>query len=143
MPYLILLSLLLPLNALAGCKPGAPEAFARFIDAFARDKTFALARTLYPMPILRHEIGYEDGKVIDETVATPLSREDDAALPTMRSYARDNGLQLSTSSVRKGSGSAGSATVRIEKPDTDWLLTYHFVRRAGCWYLQRIEDHSV
>lgn len=138
MRYLILLSLLLPSSAFAGCKAGAPEPFAQFIAAFARDKPFAVARTRYPMTILRHETGYEDGKEVHATVTTRVAKTDDAVLPTMEQFARDKGMLLRTSLLRRV-----SATVRMEKPGTDWLHTYHFARRGGCWYLRRIEDHSL
>ena len=137
--FLILfLTLFCPLASVAECQPGAVEPFERFIAVFARDKAFAATRTRYPLPVRRHETGYEDGKVVDELVDTVLSKADDAAALAMGIFARENGLQLTTSSVQKT-----RATVRMEKPGTDWLLTYHFRRNGSCWYLQRIEDHSL
>jgi hypothetical protein len=36
------------------------------------------------------------------------------------------------------------ATVRMAKPGTDALLLHHhFMRKGACWYLRRIEDHSL
>lgn len=134
---LLLAALMLPASAVANCRSSAAEPFARFVDAFGRDKAFAVTRTEYPLSLLKHGESDEEegGRAI---VRTRVSKHDDAAMPAMAEFARENGLELSTRSLQKT-----SAIVRMEKPDTDWLLTYHFVRKGACWYLRRIEDHSL
>lgn len=132
----LLLVLLLPLGALAQCRSDGPESFATFIETFGRDKAFAVTRTEYPLTSLRYSPA--DNEKGSDVVTTRIGRADDAAAPQLGAIARADGLQLSTSSL-----TANTATVRMEKPDTDWLLTYHFVRNGLCWYLQRVEDHSL
>lgn len=134
----VLLLLLLPLNALADCQRHLPEQFDGFIGRFKREKAFAQARTLYPTYSLRHEYGYEDGKEVHSTDKTVISKEEDAVTPPMSVFARENGLRLRTTRLSKA-----AATVSMERPETDWLLTYHFARRGNCWYLHHIEDHSL
>ena len=137
MRLLLIASLMLPASALATCRSGAAEPFARFLDTFGRDKAFAVTRTEYPLTLLKHDDSHEEegGRA---TVKTQVSKRDDAGMPPMAVFARENGLELGTRSLEKT-----QAVVRMEKPDTDWLLTYHFVRKGACWYLRRIEDHSL
>lgn len=139
MKYLISLVLfVVPLSTLAECKATGRENFAEFFSLFAEQKSFAIARTIYPTYVLRHEYGVEDDKEVHSVVKTPVSKSTDASSPTMNEFALKNGLQLTTQS-QKGKASI----VRMEKPDSDWLLTYHFVRRGSCWFLHHIEDHSL
>lgn len=135
---LLLLLLLLPLTALADCRRHSPEQFDGFVDRFTREKAFALARTLYPTYSLRHEYGHEDGKKVHSTVKTVISKEVDARTPPMDVFARENGLRLRTTRLSKG-----AASVSMDRPETDWLLSYHFARQGHCWYLHHIEDHSL
>lgn len=137
-PWWLLLPLLLPIFAQAECKSAAAEPFERFIGAFTENKAFAVSRTHYPLVSLRHEVSYEEDREILSAVETYISKAKDVGHPSMGAFAHDNAMQLRTSELQKR-----SATVRMEKPDTDWLLTYHFVRKGPCWYLQRIEDHSL
>jgi hypothetical protein len=131
------MALILPGSASANCKPGKPEPFASFLEAFSRDKQFAVARTEYPLSLFNHgEIDIERDR--REIVKKNISKDDDAAMPSMAAFARDNGHEISTTSLLKK-----DATVRMTKPGTDWLYTYHFVRKNACWYLRRIEDHSL
>lgn len=138
-----LAALLMPLpcvtaGAQARCTLTADEPFVRFFDAFSRDKAFAMTRTVYPLVLLLHPMADDDEVLGNQIVEKRLAQGDDARMEALAPYARDNGLQLSTASL-----SRTEATVRMEKPDTDWLLTYHFVREGRCWTLRRIEDHSM
>lgn len=138
MRRLLPLLLLVPSAAGAACMATAPEPFEEFVEAFALDKHFAIARTDYPFAHYRHEVDFKDDKERRAIVKTSISKADDAAQPSMQAFASDNGLQWRTSSLQRT-----SAIARIEKPDTDWLLTCHFRRKGPCWYLRRIEDHSL
>lgn len=132
----LLLVLLLPLGAFAQCGARSPEPFAVFLEKFSRDKAFSVARTMYPLELRR--VVQADNEIGMESVSTRISRAEDESEPTMSDYARTNGLQLNMSSL-----AATTATARIEKPDTDWVLDYDFVRKGRCWYLKRIEDHTL
>lgn len=132
----LLLLLLLPLNAFAQCTAPGPEPFAAFIEAFGRDKAFAITRTEYPLLMLGHgQAAYEEGAGITRT---RVPQADDAAAPTLAELARADGLHMSTSSL-----TASAATVRMEKPDTDYVLEYVFVRKGRCWYLRQVQNHSL
>lgn len=130
--------LVVPAVVQAQCTAAADEPFARFFDTFSGDKAFAMTRTVYPLILLLHPMADDDEVLGNQIVEKRLARDDDARMEALAPYARDNGLQLSTASL-----SRTEATVRMEKPDTDWLLTYHFVREGRCWTLRRIEDHSM
>jgi len=135
MRTLLMLALLAPLQAQAACKARTPEPFAPFFKAFAQDKAFAAQRTRYPLDVWRHEFDIEDKPLI---VKNKTTREQDAGLPSAGAFAQENGMELTTTALKRG-----QATVRMAKPDTDWLLTYHFARAKNCWRLERIEDHSL
>ena len=132
------LTLLAPAGAAAQCTSGPDEPFGKFVGAFASDKRFAMARTHYPLPMRRHPKGDGEPAPGATGVETRLRQDEDAQAPPLAGYARANGLQL-----RVASSDAAQATLRMEKPDTDWLLTYHFIRDGRCWFLVRIEDHSL
>lgn len=139
MKYLVSLILLgVPLSTPAECKPGGREEFAPFLRLFAEQKPFATIRTIYPTYVLRHEYGVEDNQEVHSIVKTRVSKVADASTPTMNEIAIKNGLQLTTQSQNRT-----KVIVRMEKPDTDWLLSYHFVRRGNCWFLHHMEDHSL
>jgi len=135
MRILLLLGFLMPLHAHAACKLKSPEPFARFFASFAEDKGFAAQRTRYPLDVWRHEFGIQDEPLI---VKNQTTREQDAGYPSVGAFARDNGMAFATTALARS-----EATVRMAKPGTDWLLTYHFTRGGNCWYLQRVEDHSL
>jgi len=135
MRYLLLLAVLMPLQAQAACKARSPEPFARFFAGFAENKAFAAERTRYPLDVWRHEFGIQDEPLI---VKNKTTREQDAAFPSLGAFARENGMEFTTTALKRS-----QATVQMAKPGTDWLLTYHFTRGANCWYLERVEDHSL
>lgn len=135
---LLLAMLMVPATAFADCKAGSAEPFAKFIESFGRDKGFAVTRTEYPLAFIRHEDldPNQDGRV---AVKKLLDKRDDALQPAIAVFARDNDVELRTTSLRKT-----EAIVRMAKPGTDSLIVdYHFVRKGACWYLRRLEDHSL
>lgn len=135
---LLLLALLAPLHAHAACKSKAPESFDVFFARFAEDKDFALSRTRYPLDSMRHEVDDSGGKYLPSIVSTPVTRDADARNPTLRAYARENGMQMERSGRHPD-----DAAVRMYKPGTDWLYSYHFERTGACWTLFRVVDHSL
>lgn len=134
---LLLAVLVMPLSAVGACKSASLEPFARFLQAFGEDKRFAAERTLYPLDY--HEFvddGLQEGRT---RVSKRIGKDEDAGYPAIAVFARENDVALTTTSLRKT-----EATVQMAKPGTDSLvLSYHFVRQRGCWYLRRIEDHSL
>jgi len=130
--------LALPISAFADCRTSTAEPFKQFLESFANDKHFAIARTEYPLRYIR----YEEPDVEQEgrtAIKSVVDRSTDLAQPTMAGYARDNDVELNTISLKKA-----RAVVRIAKPHTDALIVdYHFGRKGACWYLRRIENQSL
>lgn len=137
-PLLALLICFFSVQGFAQCKSITAENFQDFIDEFAASKPLAMSRTIYPTYTLRHEVGVENGKEIVSAVKTTVSKTKDESTPTIKQILVKNQMAMNVKDLRKK-----QATVEIFKPDTDWLLTYHFVVRQGCWYLHHIEDHSL
>ena len=133
-----LLLLSIAIRAQAACESMRPENFGIFFSRFAEQKPFSTERTIYPTYTLRHEYGLEGGKEVHSATRTPISKLADASAPTINETVRKNGMQLSTQLEK-----TEEVIVKMEKPDTDWLLTYHFGRHGNCWLLHHIEDHSL
>jgi hypothetical protein len=134
---LLLAALVMPLSAGAACSSAKPEPFGKFLQAFGEDKRFAVTRTVYPLDY--HDFvddGVQEGRM---RVTKRIEKDEDAGYPAIAVFARDNDVALATTSVKKA-----EAIVQMAKPGTDSLvLKYFFVRQRGCWYLRRIEDHSL
>lgn len=139
MPLRLLLPVLLAATApaFAGCRVSKPESFQRFLTVFQEDKRFAVERTVYPLRTVTYE---ETNRDQDEPVAVErqVSKRADLATPSMAAYARMHALELTTTGL-----TSHAATVRMLKPDTDWMLSYHFERKGACWYLHRVHNHSL
>lgn len=139
MRTIILLALMaLAPASYAQCEAQAKEPFADFFTRFAASKAFAINRTLYPTKTIRHEYGLEDGKEVHDKVETTVTRVMDATSPTITELLQRNSMESKQRSL-----SSRVAVVEVFKPDSDWLLTYHFQARGNCWYLHHIEDRSL
>ena len=135
-PFFLLL-LAFSVNASANCQAGPIEPFGEFLKVFGENKSFAIKRTDYPLIHIDHD--YDDGTPTPPAVKRSLiSKNDDAATLPIAVLARESNLELNLISQKKL-----SAVVQMQKPDTDWMLTYHFLRKGSCWYLSRIEDYSL
>lgn len=75
-----------------------------------------------------------------EPVAKPfkLTRKDFIDGGTISVQAKRNGLK-----VRQQSLGRSTAEVHVYKPDTGWLVVYHFRMRDNCWRLLSVDDHST
>ncbi len=139
MRYLLALVLCLSsASVLAQCKAAPTESFQEFIPRFADSKPIALSRTIYPTYTLRHQVGIENGKKVTSAIKTSVSKARDESTPTIKQILSKNQMAMEIKELK-----SKQATLAVFKPDTDWLLTYHFVNRQGCWYLHHIEDHSL
>ncbi len=137
-PLLTLLIFFFSTQGFAQCKSAPAETFQDFLAKFTESKPLAMSRTIYPTYTLRHEVGVENGKEVTSAVKTTVSKTKDETTPTIKQILVKNQMAMNVKDVRKK-----QATVEVFKADTDWLLTYHFVERQGCWYLHHIEDHSL
>ena len=135
---LLFVMLLVPVSALAECKARTPEPFEKFLESFGSSKSFALTRTEYPLTFIKHE-DLDPAQEGRTAVKKLIQKRDDATVPAIAVFARDNDVELSTTALK-----SAEATVRMAKPGTDSLIVdYHFVRKGTCWYLRRMEDHTL
>ena len=123
----------------AKCEATTKESFVVFFPRFAASKVFATDRTIYPSKTIRHEYGLDSrGKDVDVSVETVVTKKMDARYPSIGEFMKTNSMESKQKSL-----SSSNAVVDIFKPDSDWLLSYHFQLRGKCWYLYHIEDHSL
>lgn len=112
------------------------ESFYDFYARFSTDKSFSMQRTIYP---LKNKLWSPDDKTdvaIFKEVYTKF--EDDKTQPPLLTYLRENQLENKfTKRTNK------EYLVEVYKPDTDWLLYFHFRRNGNCWFLYEVEDYSL
>lgn len=129
-----------PIAALAvDCSASRPEAFAPFFDRFSSEPAFALSRTVFPLQVLKWEYGLDSGgKDVSAPVKSLLSRDAFAQQSALKNYWADNGLQARIKKV-----APAAAAVEVSKDSSDWLVSYRFKIKSGCWYLWQYEDQSL
>ena len=121
------------------CSSSRPEAFAAFFERFSVEPAFAINRTVFPLQVLKWEYGVDNsGKDESAPVKSSLAKDSFAKWKSLNSYMKDNGLQARVKKV-----TAIAAVVDIFKDSSDWLVSYHFKVKSGCWYLWQYEEQSV
>lgn len=121
------------------CSYARPEAFASFFERFGKEPAFAISRTVFPLQFLKWEYGIDSsGKDESAPVKSFLPKESFANWKALNSYMKDNGLQFRFKKV-----TATVAVVDVFKDSSDWLVSYHFKVKSGCWYLWQYEDQSL
>lgn len=138
-----LLTLFLLLNPASSgtesCQAQQTEDFSPFFKTFSQSKPFAIERTITPLKQVVWEYGLdENGKDASIARTVEVSAAQYKASPTLAAYMQENGLTSKTKSTTEN-----IAVVEVFMPASDWLLSYHFVRRGNCWYLQEFQDHSL
>jgi hypothetical protein len=139
MRRLLILMWFLSLSAFASaeeCTSSGEEDFARFFSDFSSDKAFAVRRTIYPLSVVQWHHGM-DGNDVAPPKRSTLEQRQDLARPSLSSFMRENGL---ASNILDANGKA--AIVEVSKDGTSWVMTYHFLRKGGCWFLREFQDHS-
>jgi len=126
-----------PLAAFA-CDAHRPEEFSSFFSHFSTDRDFAFNRTIYPSARVRLEYGIEGGKQQIIERRRTVTRQGDAASPALGDYIKSNQLEFTVVSIE-----SGKTVVDIFKPDLDWVLSYQFVSKNGCWFLREIQYHAL
>jgi hypothetical protein len=127
----------LPLAAFA-CDAQRPENFSSFFSHFSNDKNFAFSRTIYPSTRVRLEYGIEGGKQQITEQRRTVTRQGDAASSALGDYIKANQLEFTVDESAKG-----KTVVDVFKPDRDWVLSYHFMSKNGCWFLREIQYHAL
>lgn len=120
------------------CDSAHPEDFSGFFARFAKDKAFAVKRTLYPSLRTRYEYGLENGKQQITETHLKVSKQEDMRYPALGEYLMSVGLEPAPKQV-----SGTEALVEITQPGAAWLVTYYFSARRGCWFLREIRNHAL
>jgi hypothetical protein len=121
------------------CSSTQSEPFDGFFQRFSSDRTFALERTVLPLQMWQWEYGVDaNGKDDSAPKKSLLARNDYLKWPVLKEHMTQNGLQSKVKSRKKT-----ATVVEVFKPDTDWLVSWHFRAQSGCWYFWRHEDHSL
>lgn len=118
------------------CTSSSQEDFARFFSRFSSDKAFAVRRTIYPLSMVQWDHGM-DGNDVAPPKRSTRGQEQDQAMPSLASFMSENGL---ASNVLDANSRA--AIVEVSREGTSWVMTYHFLRKGGCWFLREFQDHS-
>jgi hypothetical protein len=118
------------------CMSSGQEDFSRFFADFTSDKAFAVRRTIYPLSVVHWHHGM-DGTEVAPPERSALEQQQDEARPSLSAFIQENGL---ASSILDASSKA--AIVEVSREGTSWVMTYHFLRKGGCWFLREFQDHS-
>ncbi len=108
--------------------------FAPFLVAYANDIAVQRAHTLVPLKSKYLVDGDPDPKAVVKMLA-----KNQIVFPVMPLKAERvrTPLQMEVKAL-----SATSAKVTLEKPDTDYVLSYHF-RKNPCWQLVLMDNASL
>lgn len=137
MRLLVLVLSLLP--GLVFAQANCPVSFEQFLSKFEVDRTFQQQNIIYP---LKHSFVDLDAQPEPRAVAKPLSKTEVATRnsPIYPSAAHQRELNLGKKVKLE---SKTLALVRLQKPDTGYLLIYRFKEIRGCWKLVEFEDASM
>jgi len=115
----------------AACFSGA---FAPFLVAFANQES--VQRTHTRVPLVSETVVDADPE--PKPVIKKLAKNQ-VVFPVfpLKAERASTPLTMEITSL-----TATSASVKLEKPDTDYLLTYYF-RKSACWQLVRKNDASL
>ena len=111
------------------------EAFPAFFGQFIRRKSFAMARTRYPLRLRSYAWAGEKGREHLEENVTEVSRAEGARYPTLMQRVAEEGLRLE---YREPAGD--EATVTLREEGSPQRLEHVFLREAGRWSLVEVRD---
>jgi hypothetical protein len=135
-----ILVLLYPTLSIAdSCKAADPEEFGSYFSKFMEDHGFSVSRTFFPLKALQWEYGLdENGKDDSAPRRFHISKLEYEKSLSLATSMKKNGLAFKIKGVK-----TRSAIVEVFKPDTGWLMSYHFIRKGNCWFLDEFQDHST
>ena len=127
--------LLLAVRPVAACQRTQPEPFAEFLSQFTHSMDFAIARTTFPLRATKLDM-----QATPEPTAKPvrITRTAFKERGTISTQLRQDGLKLRQSEL-----GGKDMQVQVYKPDTGWLVVYHFRLHQNCWQLTRLSDEST
>ncbi|MEW5745784.1 MAG: hypothetical protein AB1805_10165 [Nitrospirota bacterium] len=137
MRWLFFAFCLLPISVSA--EPGCVSTFEDFLSKFETDRSFQEENTVFP---LKHSFVDLNADPEPRAVNKPLSKTEVTE--------RINPIFPSPAAQRKvpfvrviKSPTQTRSIVQLEKPDTGYLLIYHFHKIGKCWRLVEFEDAST
>lgn len=113
------------------CAPRSPEAFDTFMARFQEDRQFAMERTAVPLEALVFSPGIEVNKGTPSRAYSTLDQI--RKEPLLGDFIRENGMSVDVKRVRS------KVDVQVFKDGTDWMVTYRFRLRRGCWQFWQTE----
>jgi hypothetical protein len=136
----VILALLFPSISLAdGCNATTREDFGSFFSKFREDQGFSVNRTHFPLKAFQWEYGLdENGKDDSAPRRYRISKFEYEKSPSLSASMKKEGLDFKIKSIK-----ARTAIVEVFKPDTGWLMSYRFIRKGNCWFLDEFGDHST
>lgn len=129
-----------PIAALAvECSASRPEAFAPILRPLLLGARVRPEPHGFPLQVLKWEYGPDpSGKDASAPVKSLLSKDAFAQQSALKNYWADNGLQARIKEM-----APAAAAVKVSKDSSDWLVSYRFKIKSGCWYLWQYEDQSL
>jgi hypothetical protein len=120
----------------AASAESCPADFEQFVREFAGSVAFQREHSRFPM-----EYEYVDNTGPEpKQVDVSLPRERAAEFPEYPSPAKQSAVPLQRTIAAPDSE---TRAVRLEKPDTDYVLMFHFKKTSACWELVRVENWSL
>jgi hypothetical protein len=137
MRLLLIIALLFP--AAAAAEQACPSSFFDFLSHFENSREFQQEHIVFPL-----KYSFVDTAIEPEpkTIKRDISRSE-VASRTEPIYPPPSVQQL-VPLVREMLGDfEARKLIRLYKPDTGYLLEYHFERIGGCWKLVTFYDSSM
>lgn len=124
---------------LGAAAPGCVTAFDDFLARFETDRSFQEENTVFPLKhsFINLETDPEPRRVAKALSKTETTERTDPIFPspaTQRTVPFVRAIKSPTQTGR---------IVQLQKPDTGYLLIYHFRKISGCWKLVEFEDAST
>lgn len=119
----------------ADCSTRHPERFVEFFPNFSESKSFALSRTVLPLPLLEWVDGVDsDGRPVSGPSKTYLSSGEYWRWPTLNKFMENNDLLANISKQTKT-----EAVVDLYRDEIPGKVSFYFHIKAGCWKLWQYE----
>ncbi|MFZ4552616.1 MAG: hypothetical protein ACOYNB_12420 [Aquabacterium sp.] len=117
------------------CTVAHPEKFVEFLPRFLSTKSFALQRTVLPLPMVLWREGVDaDGRPLKGPERSYLSAKEYFQWPTLNDYMQSRDLLSRISDQR-----VQAAVLEVYQDGNDSVVAFHFKPDAGCWKLWRYE----
>ena len=127
--------LLLVAHTADACPRARPEPFAKFLSQFTQSIDFAVSRTSFPLQATKLDVHANPEPAAR---SFKLTRKAFKNRGTISVQSQQDGLKM-----RQQALGQNTAAVHVYKPDTGWLVVYHFHLQDNCWRLRQVDDEST